>query len=175
MSANKVYVGNLPFNFSKVDLQELFQGFGTVVSAEVIMDRETGRSRGFGFVEMDSAEALQKAVAGLHERNVQGRNLTVTEARERAPRALGAGPRPGGAGGGGFRPSGPPRSFSGGGAGAPRGGGAGGGGGWSGGDRGEGRPRFDRGGGKDRRDRDEDRGGGRSRRGKDWGGDDDGR
>jgi len=102
MSANKAYVGNLPFNFTQVDLQELFQGFGPVRSAQIITDRETGRSRGFGFVEMETPEALAQAIAGLHERNVQGRNLTVNEARERAP---GGAPRPGG--GFGPRPSGP--------------------------------------------------------------------
>jgi RNA recognition motif-containing protein len=112
MSASKAYVGNLPFTFTQVDLQELFQGFGTVRSAQIITDRETGRSRGFGFVEMESPEALAQAIAGLHERNVQGRNLTVNEARERVPgsgpRAGGFGPRPGGAS---FRPAGAP-SFS---------------------------------------------------------------
>jgi cold-inducible RNA-binding protein len=156
MSAHKLYVGNLPFNFSRVDLQELFQGFGPVRSAEVIMDRETGRSRGFGFVEMETAEALQQAIAGLHERNVQGRNLTVTEARERVPRAPGSGPRPG-AGGGGFRSVPESRPFAGGGA-RPA---------WSG----ESKPRFDKGGSKERGGRDDERESGRGRRGKGWGDD----
>ena len=164
MSANKVYVGNLPFQFTKVDLLELFGSFGPVRSAEIILDRETGRSRGFGFVEMETAEAMQQAITGLHERNVQGRNLTVNEARERAPRAPGAGPRPsfggGGGGGGGFRPPAPsPRPFSGGGGERPA---------WS-----ESKPRFDRGGGKDRRERGrgEERESGRGKRGKGWGDD----
>lgn len=159
MSANKVYVGNLPYTFTKVDLTELFQGFGAVRSAEVIMDRETGRSRGFGFVEMETAEAMQQAIAGLHERNLQGRNLTVNEARERAPRAPGAFSRPTG---GGFRPpSGPPRSFGGGAPPARP---------WS--DRGGERPRTEKGGGfKDRGNRgrgDDERGEGRGRRSKGW-------
>jgi len=128
MSVNKAYVGNLPFTFTQVDLQELFQGFGPVRSAQIITDRETGRSRGFGFVEMETAEALQQAIAGLNERNVQGRNLTVNEARERAP---GAGPRPAG----GFRSAPPPRAFSG------------------GGPVGDSRPRTGKGGGRDRRER----------------------
>jgi len=171
MSANKVYVGNLPFNFTKVDLTELFQGFGPVRSAEIITDRETGRSRGFGFVDMETSEAMQQAIAGLHERNVQGRNLTVNEARERS---AGFSPRPpGGGGGGSFRPSGPPRTFSGGGG--SGGGGSGGGGprpAWS-----DSKPRFDKGGGsKDRRGergRGDERGGaGRGKRGKGWGDDD---
>lgn len=160
MSANKAYVGNLPFSFSKVDLLELFGGFGPVRSAEVIMDRETGRSRGFGFVEMETPEALAQAIAGLHERNVQGRNLTVTEARERAPRAPGSSPRP--SGGGGYRQPDGARPFAGGGAGGegrPA---------WSG----EGRPRFDKGGSKERgRGRGEERESGRGRRGKGWGDD----
>jgi len=152
MSANKAYVGNLPFTFTQVDLQELFQGFGPVRSAQIITDRETGRSRGFGFVEMETPEALAQAIAGLHERNVQGRNLTVNEARERvpgAPRPSGGfgGPRPGGPS---FRPAGAP-SFSG-----DQGGG------------GPGRGRHDRGGGGERERSDRDRGGerGRGKRGR---------
>lgn len=161
MSANKVYVGNLPYSFTKQDLEELFQGFGTVRAAEVIMDRETGRSRGFGFVEMETAEGMQQAIASLHERNVQGRNLTVNEARERAPRSSGIAPRPSGPRPPGPRPS-APRPFSGG-AGSSGGGQRA----WGGGERGDGRGRPDRGGPKDRRDQDRgERGGGRSRRGR---------
>jgi RNA recognition motif-containing protein len=159
MSAHKVYVGNLPFNFTKVDLQELFGGFGPVRSAEVITDRETGRSRGFGFVEMETAEALQQAIAGLHERSVQGRNLTVNEARERVP---GSGPRPGG-GAGGFRPSPGARPFGGGGGAGPARPA------WST----ESKPRFDKGGSKQRGGggRGDERESGRGRRGRGWGGD----
>jgi cold-inducible RNA-binding protein len=163
MSANKAYVGNLPFSFSKVDLLELFGSFGAVRSAEVITDRETGRSRGFGFVEMETAEALAQAIAGLHERNVQGRNLTVTEARERAPRTGGPGPRPSAAGG--YRQPDGARPFSGTGAGGePRPA-------WSG----DAKPRYDKGGPKERggRGRGDEREYGRGRRGKSWGDDED--
>lgn len=83
MSANKAYVGNLPFNFTQVDLQELFQGFGPVRSAQIITDRETGRSRGFGFVEMSSQEDAQRAITSLNGKDLQGRAMNVSEARER--------------------------------------------------------------------------------------------
>jgi RNA recognition motif-containing protein len=122
--ANRAYVGNLPFTFTAADLQNLFNPFGTVRSAEIVSDRATGRSRGFGFVEMDTGEALKAAMAGLDGKNVGGRNLTVNEARERAPRP--SGPRPaGGFGdrGGAPRPGGdrvgPSRGFGG----PPQGGG----------------------------------------------------
>src|SRR5215510_141287 len=98
--ANKVYVGNLPYSFTNEDLEKLFVPHGVVRSAEVIMDRVTGRSRGFGFVEMDSAQATQAAIAALNEKDLQGRNLTVNEARERTPRG------PGGGGGGPSRSGG---------------------------------------------------------------------
>jgi RNA recognition motif-containing protein len=121
---NRAYVGNLPFTFTSADLEQLFGPFGAVKGAEIVMDRETGRSRGFGFVEMDSPESLKAAMAGLDGKPVNGRNLTVNEARERAPRPPGGGFRPsgdrphgGGGGGGSFAPrtfSGPPRSSGGG-------------------------------------------------------------
>jgi RNA recognition motif-containing protein len=133
--ANKVYVGNLPFSFTSQDLQTLFGPFGAVRSAEVIMDRVTGRSRGFGFVEMDSAQAIQSAIAGLNEKEIDGRNLTVNEARERTPRGPG-----GGGGGGGSR-----GGYGGGGGGGGGGRGGYGGGGYSGGGGGGGRGRGDRG------------------------------
>ena len=116
---NRAYVGNLPFSLTQADLHGLFAEFGTVRNAELILDRETGRPRGFGFVEMDTPEQLRAAIEGLNGRPIGGRSLTVTEARERESRGPG-GPRPGGPGGpGGFRPSGPrpggpPREFSGG-------------------------------------------------------------
>ncbi len=117
----RAYVGNLPFSINQSDLAGLFAEFGTVRSAEIIIDRETGRPRGFGFVDMDSPEQLQAAITGLDGRPVGGRNITVTEAREREARGPG-GPRPAGPGGGfrpsGPRPGGPPRDF-----GAPRPGG----------------------------------------------------
>ena len=129
--AHKLYVGNLPYQFTSQDLREAFASFGPVRSADVMIDRMTGRSRGFGFVEFESAEAMQAAISGMNEKEIGGRNLTVNEARERTPRGPGGpggggggGPRPGGGfpGGGGFR--GP-----GGGGGGPRPGGSGGGGG----------------------------------------------
>ena len=79
----KLYVGNLPWTFTSDDLKELFAPYGNVQSAEVISDRETGRSRGFGFVELDTQEAMEQAIRGLHETDCKGRNLTVNEARER--------------------------------------------------------------------------------------------
>jgi RNA recognition motif-containing protein len=144
---NKVYVGNLPYSYTNEDLSKLFQLFGPVRSAEVIMDRETGRSRGFGFVEMETPQATQDAIAGLNESPIEGRNLTVNEARERTPRGAGGGGGGGFSGGGG----GGGRSFGGGGGGG-RGGYGGGGGGSSGGggrggDRGGDRGGWDRGGG----------------------------
>jgi RNA recognition motif-containing protein len=136
---NRAYVGNLPFTFTAADLQQLFGSFGSVKGAEIVMDRMTGRSRGFGFVEMESEEQLKAAMAGLDGKSVDGRNLTVNEARERAPRPPGSGPRPGGGygggggGGGGYAPRGGPGARPGGGG--PRPGGYGGppGGGYSGG------------------------------------------
>src|SRR5215472_3219802 len=92
----KMYVGNLTWTTTNADLEGLFAAYGTVRSAEVIMDRETGRSRGFGFVEMESQDAAQQAMQALNGSQFQGRNLTVNEARERTP-------RPGGGGGGGGR------------------------------------------------------------------------
>jgi hypothetical protein len=98
----KMYVGNLAWSVTKADLEALFATYGAVRSVEVIMDRETGRSRGFGFVEMDSQEAAQQAMQALNGNDFQGRNLTVNEARERSPRPGGGGGR-GGYGGGGGR------------------------------------------------------------------------
>ena len=168
--ANRAYVGNLPFSFTSVELTELFQGFGTVRSAEIVSDRETGRSRGFGFVEMDSLEALQAAMSGLDGKPIAGRNLTVNEARERTSRPPG-GERPAyGGGGGGYSGGAPRTSFSGGGAPAGSGGGGQGGGGYSGGG-GRGRP--DRGGergGERGGDRGGQRSGGTDRSGTERGG-----
>ena len=78
----KIYVGNLPFSTTDSDLRALFATHGEVSSASVVMDRETGRSRGFGFVEMDSANA-ETAIAALNGRNVDGRSLRVNEAESR--------------------------------------------------------------------------------------------
>lgn len=82
--AKKLYVGNLPWSFTSADLEALFTPFGTVQSAEVVSDRETGRSRGFGFVQMESQQASEEATRALHESDMQGRSLIVNEARERS-------------------------------------------------------------------------------------------
>ncbi len=79
--AKKLYVGNLPYSVDDNGLGQLFSGAGTVVSAIIIKDRETQRSRGFGFVEMDSDEDAQKAIESLNEKEVDGRKLIVNEAR----------------------------------------------------------------------------------------------
>jgi RNA recognition motif-containing protein len=129
----KLYVGNLAYSVDKSSLEELFGDFGTVTSAQVIMDRETGRSKGFGFVEMGSDQEAQAAISALNGKNVDGRNLTVNEARPQEPRTGGFGGGgggarrgPGGGGGGG--------GFGGGGGGRRGpGGGSGGGGGYGGG------------------------------------------
>ena len=84
--AYRAYVGNLPFSFAKTDLANLFAEFGSVKSAEIILDRETGRSRGFGFVELETAEQLKAAIDALNGKPVASRSLTVTEAREREAR-----------------------------------------------------------------------------------------
>ena len=83
MSAN-IYVGNLTFNTSSSDLEALFSPHGTVTSAQVITDRDTGRSRGFGFVEMGSTEAAQRAISSLNGKDVHGRQLKVNLAKERS-------------------------------------------------------------------------------------------
>jgi cold-inducible RNA-binding protein len=82
----KIYVGNLSFQMSDQDLMALFTEYGQVNSAAVILDRETGRSRGFGFVEMESDDDARKAIESLNGRDVEGRTLNVNEARPREPR-----------------------------------------------------------------------------------------
>jgi cold-inducible RNA-binding protein len=84
--AKKLYVGNLPFASSDNDLQNLFQPHGKVQSAQVIMDRDTGRSKGFGFIEMDSAEGAEAAIAALNGKDFGGRAITVNEAQPRKER-----------------------------------------------------------------------------------------
>jgi cold-inducible RNA-binding protein len=84
--AKKLYVGNLTYETNDGDLQSLFAQFGTVQSAQVIMDRDTGRSKGFGFVEMNSPEEAQAAINGLHDKENNGRRLTVNEAKPREDR-----------------------------------------------------------------------------------------
>ena len=83
MSSN-IYVGNLTFNTSSADLEKLFGEYGEVTKAQVINDRDTGRSRGFGFVEMASSDEAAEAISSLNGRNVDGRDLTVNQAKERS-------------------------------------------------------------------------------------------
>src|SRR5262245_17437340 len=109
-----LYVGNLPFTTTDENLRAEFAKFGTVVKAQVVMDRETGRSRGFGFVEM--SDGADEAIAALNGAVFQGRTLTVNEARPREPRQGGGGFGGGGGGGGGGRRGG----FGGGGGGGDR-------------------------------------------------------
>lgn len=118
---NKLYVGNLSYDVQDRDLQELFAQHGTVTSARVVTDRDTGRSKGFGFVEMGSDAEAEAAIGALNGQEIAGRALTVNEARPKEDR--------GGGGGGG-------RGFGGGGGGRGFGGGGGYGGGGRGGDRG---------------------------------------
>ncbi len=92
--AKKLYVGNLPYTTNDDELRQLFEEYGSVQSANVVSDRDTGRSRGFGFVEMDS-EAADKAIRALDGKDFGGRPLRIDEARERRPG--------GGGGGGGYR------------------------------------------------------------------------
>ncbi len=92
---NKLYVGNLPYSFRDEDMQQAFAQFGTVASAKVMMERDTGRSKGFGFVEMGSDAEAQAAIKGMNGQQVGGRGLVVNEARPMEPRP----PRSGGGGG----------------------------------------------------------------------------
>lgn len=120
---NKLYVGNLPYQVRDSDLEQAFSQFGQVTSAKVMMERETGRSKGFGFVEMGSDAEAQAAITGMNGQSMGGRSVVVNEARpmEQRPRGFGGG----GGGGGGYG--------GGGGGGRSGGGGYGGGGGRSGG------------------------------------------
>jgi len=129
--AKKLYVGNLTYTVNESDLEALFSEFGTVQSAQIIVDRDTNRSKGFGFVEMGSDAEAQAAIQALHDREHDGRRLTVNEAKPREDRGGGGGGGSrggyggGGSGGGGY----------GGGGGRSSGGGGGYGGGGSGGKR----------------------------------------
>ena len=99
MVGKKLYVGNLTYNVTSSSLEEMFAPFGSVRSAEVIQDRDTGRSKGFGFVEMADDNAAREAIAGLNGKEVEGRALTVNEAKPREPRSGGGGGYGGGRGG----------------------------------------------------------------------------
>src|SRR6478672_8611794 len=101
--STKLYVGNLSFNTSTQDLEKLFAEIGTVQSTNIIEDRETGRSRGFAFVEMSSKEEGQNAISALNGKEIDGRSLTVNEAKPREERSGGGGGGRGGYGGGGGR------------------------------------------------------------------------
>ncbi len=129
MSNSKLYVGNLSFNTTENDLHDAFAAHGTVVEANLMVDRESGRPRGFGFVTMGTPEEAQKAIDALNGATLDGRPLTVNIARPREERPPGGGGRSGGYGGGG-------------GGGGGRGGRGGGGGGYGGGGGGGGRGRY---------------------------------
>jgi RNA recognition motif-containing protein len=124
--AKNIYVGNLVWDATADDLLALFQSYGAVARAQVITDRETGRSRGFGFVEMDNDQEAQTAIENLNGTPFRGRPLTVNEARPREDRGSGGGGRGYGGGGGGY-------GGGGGGGGGGRGYGGGGGRGYGGG------------------------------------------
>ena len=134
---NKLYVGNLPYSVRDGDLEQAFGAFGAVTSAKVMMERDTGRSKGFGFVEMGSDAEAQAAIEGMNGQSLGGRNVVVNEARPmeaRPPRSGGGGfggPRSGGGGYGGGRREGGGGYGEGGGGGfrSPYGTGPGGGGG----------------------------------------------
>lgn len=143
-SNRRLFVGNLPFQVLERDLEDEFRNVGVVVSVNLMLDKETGRSRGFAFVEFATAEEAAKAVELLNGKDLGGRAMTVNIARPREERPPGGRPR-GGGGGGGY-------------GGGGYGGGGGGGGGGYGGGGGGGGYRRDRG-GRDRGDRGGDRGG----------------
>ncbi len=121
---NKLYVGNLAYSVRDESLHQAFSQFGTVTSAKVMMDRDTGRSKGFGFVEMGSDAEAQSAINGMNGQALEGRAIVVNEARPREE-------RPGGFGGGGGSRGGYGGGGGGGGGRSPYGGGGGGGGGRS--------------------------------------------
>lgn len=137
----RLYVGNLPFTVTEQDLEEIFAQVGTVEASNIVTDRDTGRSRGFAFVQMDTQEAADAAIQNFNGRELEGRTLTVNEARPRESRGGGGGGFGGGGGRGGGGFGGGGRGGGGGygggrGGGGNRGGGGGGRGGGRGGDRG---------------------------------------
>ncbi len=134
MSSKNLYVGNLPFTTTSAELEQLFSQYGTVTKAQVVTDRETGRSRGFGFIEMSNGgdEAIQQ----VNGAEFMGRQLTVNEAKPREDRPRsggGGGGYGGGSGGGGYGGGGSGGGYGGGGGGYGGGGRSGGGGGYGGG------------------------------------------
>ena len=133
---NKLYIGNLPYTVRDSDLEQAFSQFGSVTSAKVMMERETGRSKGFGFVEMGSDAEAQAAVNGMNGQPLGGRSIVVNEARpmEARPPRSGGGGGYGGGGGGGYGGGGG-GGYGGGGGGGRSGGGGGGGYGGGGGGR----------------------------------------
>lgn len=138
---NKLYVGNLAYSVRDDTLQQAFAQFGTVTSAKVMMDRDTGRSKGFGFVEMSSDAEAQAAINGMNGQALEGRAVVVNEARPREDRGFGGGgrsPYGGGRGGYGGGGGGGGGSYGGGGGGRGGYGGGGGRGGYGGGNRGGG-------------------------------------
>jgi hypothetical protein len=140
--SRKLFVGNLPYSVTSERLQEAFSQFGTVSSSKVIVDRETGRSRGFAFLEMETDDQGAAAMQAMNGALLDGRSIAVREAVERQPGGGGGGGFGGGGGGGrdggGFRPRGPRPPYGGGGGGDRGGGGGGYGGGGGGGYRGGG-------------------------------------
>ena len=123
--AKRLYVGNLSYQTTSEDLQNLFEQYGPVRSAHVLSDRETGRSRGFGFVEMDDDDAAESAIESLDGQDSQGRRLTVNEAKPRTEGGGGGGGGRGGYGGGGGSRDGGGGGYGGGGGGGYGGGGRG--------------------------------------------------
>ena len=99
--ASKLFVGGLPYSMTDADLEELFKEFGEVASATVIIDRDTNRSKGFGFVEFSSDDEAKAAINALNDKEVQGRRIVVNEARPKEDRPRGGGGFGGGNGGGG--------------------------------------------------------------------------
>jgi hypothetical protein len=147
--SRKLFVGNLPYSVTSERLQEAFSQFGTVTSSKVIVDRETGRSRGFAFLEMETDDQGAAAMQAMNGALLDGRSIAVREAVERQPGGGGGfGGGGGGRDGGGFRPRGPRPPYGGGGGGGYGGGGGGGGyRGGGGGDRGGGGGGYGGGGG----------------------------
>jgi RNA recognition motif-containing protein len=120
-----IFVGSLPYSLEEADLKELFEAYGEVSTVKIIIDRESGRSKGFGFVEMSDDEAAQKAISGLNGSEVSGRSIAVSQAEDKKPSDRRSG------GGGGYGGGGGNRGGGGGGYSRDSRGGSGGGGGYS--------------------------------------------